>query len=64
MKVRSLVVVGSVSDGNGAIVVYKQTLIGTERGKLFTLHIYTHSHWRRRSDKWLLTMFQDSVAKE
>jgi uncharacterized protein DUF4440 len=33
---------------NGAIVAYKETLVGTEHGKPFTWHIYTHSHWERR----------------
>lgn len=54
--------VRTVPEGNGAIVVYKQTLTGTEHGKPFTWHIYTHSHWERGGDKWLLTMFQDSMA--
>ena len=49
---------------NGAIVAYKETLVGTEHGKPFTRHIYTHSHWESRSGKWLMTMFQDSTAKD
>jgi hypothetical protein len=49
---------------NGAIVAYRETLVGTEHGKPFTWHIYTHSHWERRGGKWLMTMFQDSTAKE
>jgi ketosteroid isomerase-like protein len=55
--------VRTIPDGNGAIVAYKQTLVGTEHGKPFTRHIYTHSHWQRRGDKWLLTMFQDSTTR-
>jgi ketosteroid isomerase-like protein len=51
-------------EGNGAIVAYKQTLTGTEHGKPFKWHINTHSHWQRSGDKWLLTMFQDSTAKQ
>lgn len=35
--------VRTIPEGNGAIVAYKQTLIGTERGKAFTWRIYTHS---------------------
>jgi len=53
-----------IPEGNGAIVAYKQTSVGTEHGKPSTWHIYTHSHWVRRGDKWLLTMFQDSMTKE
>jgi ketosteroid isomerase-like protein len=49
---------------DGAIVAYKETLVGTEHGRPFTWHIYTHSHWERRGGKWLMTMFQDSTAKE
>lgn len=49
---------------NGAIVACRETLVGTEHGKPFTWHIYTHSHWERRGDKWLMTMFQDSTAKQ
>jgi len=55
--------VRTIPEGNGAIVAYKQTHIGTEHGKPFALHIYTHSNWQRRGDKWVLTMFQDSTAK-
>jgi hypothetical protein len=53
-----------IPQGNGAIVAYRETLVGTQNGKSFTWHIYTHSHWERRGDKWLMTMFQDSMAKE
>ena len=56
--------VRTIPEGNGVIVAYKQTHVGTEHGKPFALHIYTHSHWERRGDKWLMTMFQDSMAKE
>jgi hypothetical protein len=49
---------------NGAIVAYRETLVGSEHGKPFRRHIYTHSHWERRGDKWLMTMFQDSTAEE
>jgi len=56
--------VSTIPEGNGAIVAYKQTHIGTERGKPFALHINTHSNWQKRGDKWVLTMFQDSTAKE
>ena len=56
--------VRTIPEGNGAIVAYKQTLVGTEHGKPFTWRIFTHSHWVRRGDKWFLTMFQDSSAKE
>lgn len=52
-----------IPQGNGAIVAYKETLVGTQNGKPFTWHIYTHSHWERRGGKWLMTMFQDSMAK-
>lgn len=55
--------VRTIPEGNGAIVAYKQTLVGMEHGKPFTWHVYTHSRWERRGDKWLLTMFQDSMAK-
>ncbi|HXM24175.1 MAG TPA: nuclear transport factor 2 family protein [Terriglobales bacterium] len=53
-----------IPQGNGAIVAYRETLVGTQNGKPFTWHIYTHSHWERRGGKWLMTMFQDSMAKE
>jgi len=56
--------VRTIPEGNGVIVAYKQTHVGTEHGKLFALHIYTHSRWQRRGEKWVLTMFQDSTAKE
>lgn len=49
---------------NGAIVAYRETLIGTEQGKPFIWHIYTHTHWEWRGGKWLMTMFQDSMAKQ
>jgi len=54
----------TIPESNGAIVAYKQTHVGTEHGKPFALHIYTHSNWQRRGDKWVLTMYQDSTAKE
>lgn len=54
----------TIPEGNGVIVAYKQTHVGTERGKPFALHINTHSNWQRRGDKWVLTMFQDSTARE
>ncbi len=53
-----------IPQNNGAIVAYKETLVGTEHGKPFTWHIYTHSHWERQGGKWLMTMFQDSTAKD
>jgi hypothetical protein len=53
-----------IPQDNGATVAYKETLVGTEHGKPFTWHIYTHSHWERRGGKWLMTMFQDSTAKD
>src|ERR1700680_3443998 len=53
-----------IPQADGAIVAYKETLVGTEHGKPFTWHIYTHSHWERRGGKWLMTMFQDSTAKD
>lgn len=56
--------VRTIPEADGAIVAYRQTLVGTEQGKPFTWHIYTHSHWQRRGGKWLLTMFQDSMPKE
>jgi ketosteroid isomerase-like protein len=53
-----------IPQGNGAIVAYRETLVGTQNGKPFTWHIYTHSHWEWRGGKWLMTMFQDSMAKQ
>jgi uncharacterized protein DUF4440 len=53
-----------IPQSNGAIVAYRETLVGTQNGKPFTWHIYTHSHWERRGGKWLMTTFQDSMAKE
>jgi ketosteroid isomerase-like protein len=53
-----------IPQGNGAIVAYLETLVGTEHDKPFTWHIYTHTRWERRADKWLATMFQDSTAKQ
>jgi ketosteroid isomerase-like protein len=53
-----------IPQADGAIVAYKETLVGTEHGKPFTWHIYTHSHWEWRGGKWLMTMFQDSMAKQ
>ena len=54
----------TIPEGKGLIVAYKQTHVGTDHGKPFALHIYTHSNWQKRGDKWVLTMFQDSTAKE
>jgi len=56
--------VKTIPEGDGVIIAYKQTHVGTEHGKPFALRIYTHSNWQRRGDKWVLTMFQDSTAKE
>ena len=56
--------VRTIPEADGAIVAYRQTLVGTEQGKPVTWHIYTHSRWQRRGGKWLLTMFQDSMPKE
>jgi len=53
-----------IPQGNGAFVAYRETLVGTQQGKPFTWHFYTHSHWERRGGKWLMTMFQDSMARE
>jgi hypothetical protein len=53
-----------IPQGNGSVVAYQETLVGTEHGKPFTWHIYTHSHWERRGTFAILTELVNLYGKD